>query len=344
MWAKAPTEGEVAEMLDVNRRAGIAALAIALVTAVVAAPTHAANKAAAPTTVKLGVIPIAAMAPIQLGITKGFYGRQGINLSINKNLALPSYLPSVASGAVDGVTLNYGQLASGASAGLPLVAINTLNVGGLTPERDDPQLVTRSDSGITKVADLRGKTIAVSALGSTQEVTVRRAAQRAGIGATSVKLVAVPFAQMGAVMRSKQVDAALIGEPFTTQLKQQLQIRVLAGGTLVWRKGQQNAVLIMSRKWWNENRAVGLKLQHATRQAVDYAARHPREVRAILPSFTGLPAAVTSRQVLPRYVSTIDVKDAQNTARIMKAYGVLKTVPDMSKFVIKPKPAPTTKR
>lgn len=323
-----------------SSRAGIALLTAIVLTAIGAMPAQAANKAAARAKVDIAIISIAHMAPIQLGIEKGFYRRQGIDVVLNKNLAQTAYPQAIVSGAIDGYTVQYGVLAIGVAAGIPLVGINTLTAGGLTAETDDPQLVTRADSGIRSVADLKGKTIAVNNVGSVQEITVRRAAQRAGIGATSVKVIGIPFAQMGSVLRNKQVDAALIADPFTTQLKQQIKLRLLAGSSIVWRKGQQVATLVMSRKWWDANKAVGRRLQLATRQAVDYAARNPREVRRLLPAFTGVPASVTSRQPLPRFVSKMDVRDIQNTARVMRAYNAIKTLPDMSKFLIPPPAAP----
>lgn len=326
-------------------RTAVAMLAAALVTTIGAAPAPAANKSAARTTVQIALTSTSQAAPFYLGIKKGFYARQGIDLKINKDITIQATLASVASGAVDGSGLTVGGFVAGVAGGLPLVAINTTSTGGLTPETDDPQLVTRADSGITKVADLRGKTIAVGGFGGALEVSARRAAQRAGIGATSIKLISVPFPQMGALLRTKQIDAALMAEPFTTQLKRELDIRVLAGGTLVWRKGQQFYCLMMSRKWWDANPALGRRLQLATRQSVDYAGRNPREVRALLPSLTGVPASVTNRQTLPRYVSKMDLKDIQNTARVMKAYNAVKVLPDMSKFVIQPpaKKAPRKK-
>lgn len=321
-------------MVKATRRIGVAACVAALGIAVFAMPGQAAKKSAAQTKVTIGVIPIAQFVALQLGVEKGFYGRQGIDLQLNKRISSGALVQVIASGAVEGSTLNYGTLSQAVSSGVPVVAINTITAGAIRPEDDDPQLLTREDSGIKSVADLKDKKVAVNNVGGSQEVTVRRAAQRAGISATSVKVVGVPFPQMGSLVRSKQVDAVLIGDPFATQLKEQVKMRLLSGSTSIWKKGQQFGSLLVSRKWWDANRALGRKLQFATRQSVDYAARHPEAVRAALPGFTGVAKEITDKQVLPRFYSKQDLKDIQNTARVMKAYNMIKELPDMRKHVI----------
>jgi NitT/TauT family transport system substrate-binding protein len=70
------------------------------------------------------------------------------------------------------------------------------------------------DSPIHSVADLRGKTIAVNAFGSTPDTVLNVTLRKAGVDRKDLRVVEVTFPSIGAALRSKRVDCGVLPLPF----------------------------------------------------------------------------------------------------------------------------------
>jgi NitT/TauT family transport system substrate-binding protein len=81
-------------------------------------------------------------------------------------------------------------------------------------------------SGITKPADLAGKTIAVNLTQNIQTLTTSAVLAADGVNASSLHYVQIPFPDMGAALAANRVDAISAVEPF-------LSAALAAGGKLV---------------------------------------------------------------------------------------------------------------
>lgn len=84
-------------------------------------------------------------------------------------------------------------------------------------------LVARSDTGIQTVTDLKDKTIAIPAKGNTNEISLRLLLQQAGIslgrGVDNAHLIVRSPADTLISFRQKEIDAALVPEPWGTQIE-----------------------------------------------------------------------------------------------------------------------------
>jgi NitT/TauT family transport system substrate-binding protein len=74
-------------------------------------------------------------------------------------------------------------------------------------------LVVLADSGIVRLSDLRGKTIAVNSRRNIVDLSILRAIKDKGLSAKDIKLVELPFKDMETALRSKRIDAAPLPEP-----------------------------------------------------------------------------------------------------------------------------------
>ncbi|MBM7567866.1 NitT/TauT family transport system substrate-binding protein [Paenibacillus sacheonensis] len=83
-------------------------------------------------------------------------------------------------------------------------------------------LVARKGSGVTSVKDLAGKLVAIPTKGSTNEISLRLLLQEQGLKATTDKsgaqLIAMAPADTLTAMKQGQIDAALLPEPWGTQI------------------------------------------------------------------------------------------------------------------------------
>ncbi len=83
-------------------------------------------------------------------------------------------------------------------------------------------LVVRSEAGIKNVTDLNGKTVAIPTKGSTNEISLRLLLKQFGLkvtdDASGVQIVTRAPADTITGFRQKQIDAALLPEPWGTQI------------------------------------------------------------------------------------------------------------------------------
>src|SRR5918999_541618 len=114
-----------------------------------------------PTTLRVGVIPIADVAPLYLGMEKGFF--EEVQLKIEPQLAEggAAITPAVVSGDFQIGFSNTISLLIAASEDLPVEIISQGVLGGKTEKEAWADLLVLKDGPIKDPKDLEGKTIAV---------------------------------------------------------------------------------------------------------------------------------------------------------------------------------------
>ena len=132
------------------------------------------------TTLRVGVIPIADVAPLYLGIKQGFFEEE--NLKVEPQLAEggAAITPAVLSGDFQIGFSNTVSLLIAASKDLPVTIISQGVLGGKTEEEAWADLLVLKDGPIKEPKDLEGKTIAVNTLKNICEVTIRKSLVRHG--------------------------------------------------------------------------------------------------------------------------------------------------------------------
>lgn len=100
--------------------------------------------------------------------------------------------------------------------------------------RDGTALMVHKDSGIFRIEDLVGKTVAVPNRYSNQRLLIFKALRDRGIPLDAVKLVEMPPPDMPAALYAKAVDGITSGEPFMGQTELDGYGRVLYLTKDVW--------------------------------------------------------------------------------------------------------------
>lgn len=137
-----------------------------------------------------------------LGKERGYFDEAGINLTINEGRGSVVATQVVGSGAEQFGTADGMSVIQSMSKGMPIKAVMTLqDVGALG-------VVYLKESGIEKLEDLKGKTLALTAGDSlTQQWPV--VAEANGLTEDSVSLVYMDAAAKPVSLMNKQVDAML---------------------------------------------------------------------------------------------------------------------------------------
>ena len=205
-------------------------------------------------------------------------------------------------------------------AGLDLVVIAG---GGVYPLFGDV-LVARPGSGVTKPADLKGKTVGVPGIGALLDVMLRRNLKQNGVDPKDVKFVEVGFPQAADALRSGQIDAYPAQAPFTAQ--------ILGSGAGVavsnWLQstpdGTLTTVIATTRKWATEHKDDVQKIRDAMKEAEAFEKGNDAATFAAIGKHTGLDPKIVAKIPVPNLVVDITDKQAQFWIDIAKEQGLIK--------------------
>jgi sulfonate transport system substrate-binding protein len=175
-------------------------------------------------------------------------------------------------------------------------------------------LVTRKDSAITKVADLKGKRVAVTR-GTDPHIFLVRALADAGLTEKDVKLVLLQHADGRLALERGDVDAWAGLDPMMASAE------VESGANLFFRKPEANTwgILNVREEFAKENPEIVKRVLAAYEEARKWSLANPEEVKKIFIAATKLPEAVVDRQLKTRTELTHNVIGAPQRDSILAA-------------------------
>ena len=250
---------------------------------------------------------------------------------------------AMASGNVQIGEAGSSPIAAAASQGLDIQLFWILDAIA-----DAEQLVARNGGGVTRVADLRGKTIAVPFV-STAHYQLIAALAEAGLTEADVRILNMRPPEIAAAWERGDIDATFIWDPMLARVKKSGTV-VISAGDLA-RKGKATFDgLVVDRAWAARNRDFLVTLvrliaaQDAAYAAKPWAADAP-EVAAIARITGSVPADVPASlaayrfptleaQASPAWLGGGAARALTETAEFLKAQGRVQALaPDYGRFV-----------
>jgi NitT/TauT family transport system substrate-binding protein len=290
-----------------------------------------------PATLKVGVIPIGDVAPVYLGVQKGFFKEQKLTIKPQLAEGGAAIVPAVVSGEDQIGFSNVTSLIIAGSKNLPVQIIAQGDAGGASPtakEAYDAVLV-KGGSSLRSPKDLEGKTIAVNTLQNVGPLTINTALEQKGVDYKKVKYVEVPFPDMNAALDAGRVDAIWVVEPFVTQGLGQ-GARPLLYPIEQTAPNFTVATYFASKSYIEKNGDVVDRFVRAINKSLEYAQSHPEEVRKIVLTYTKIPAPAAQKMVLPMWSAELGRPTIEKTAQLAEKYGFVKKQPDLDKLIRQP--------
>lgn len=287
---------------------------------------------AGPVTLKVGIIPIADVAPLYLGMDQGFFEEE--NLTIEPQLAEggAAIVTSVVSGDYQIGFSNTTSLIIASTQNVPVQIISQGVLGGATPEEAWDAVLVSKDSPIRTSEDLEGKTIAVNAVKAVGELTINTALEKEGVDYTTIDYFEVPFPEMNAALEAGDVDAAWVVEPFVTQGK-------AAGARAILFPYEQTtpnmtiATYFASRQYMEENGDVVERFVRAMQRSLEYAQENPDAARKIVLEYTEIPPEAAEAMTLPQWQSDLNLPTIETTAQLAEEYGFIEEQPNLDELI-----------
>ncbi|MFA6554599.1 MAG: ABC transporter substrate-binding protein [Candidatus Paceibacterota bacterium] len=162
--------------------------------------------------VRIGYIPILDCSQIYVAKQQNYFSQNELDVELVPLSSGPAIIQALSSGAID---IGFANLATIVFYEQTSPRLNRLS-GGTRMDKyySEAGLVVLTDSGIEKIADLKGKTIAVNSRRNIVDLAVLKAIKSARLSANDITLVEIPFKDMETAIRAKRIDAATLPEPF----------------------------------------------------------------------------------------------------------------------------------
>ncbi len=290
----------------------------------VGASAGASDRALA--TVTVDTLPIANGLPLDLGISKGFFEKRGIEIKKTVLQSGNDIVLALSNNNGDIGYIGWTPAFIANTSGIDIVTAAASEVEGTNIADNWQNLMVKGSSSIRTPQDLAGKTIAVNALKGVGEVVIRGALKAVGVDQNSIKLVVIPFPAMRTALANGQVDAAHMPEPFMSQSMNQDGARIVMAPGPAIMPFLPNGVYVARTAWSKENPALSRQFRLALNESLIYAQGHPDEIRALLP-------AATRDIRLPVWSPILDRKKLLQLAQLAKEFGAIQRLPDFTKLV-----------
>jgi NitT/TauT family transport system substrate-binding protein len=300
------------------------ALAVALATAAVAGCTSSSSvpggAGAGLTHIDVGVLPIIDDAPVFIALQHGLFRAQGLDVTpvvLNSGEAATQEL---LSGKLEFAFSNYVTTILAASQGAKLRIV----ADGAQTLPDTNVIMIEKGSAIRSVQYLRGKTIAVNALGNIGSLMADSTLQTYGVPVNSVKFKVIPFPQMAAALQDRSVDAAWMAEPFITQAGEQIGAEELADTASGAMTNFPIAGYEALAEYSQQHPSTIAAFQRALVQAQALAATRSVVEQALPMYINGIPPQLVAAVHLDSYPTSLSQTRLQRVADTMAAAGMLK--------------------
>lgn len=281
---------------------------------------------------QVGIVPVVDVAPLYLGIEKGFFEEEGLDVEPYIAQGGAAIIPAVVSGEQAIGFSNIVSLLLAEENDLPVQVIAQGIQATDDPENDTAAIGVLADSDITEPKDLEGKTIAVNTLANISELTVKAALAGEGVDVDTLNLVEVPIPDMVGQLESGQIDAAGFVEPFVTVGKNE-GFRMIIYDRVATEPQMTVATYFTSKEFLESDPEVVEGFVRAMNRSLEYATEHPDEARDAISQYTEIPPEVLDEVVLPLWQTDLNVPSIEKLAELMVTYGISDEAPDVDALI-----------
>lgn len=230
--------------------------------------------------------------PSIISVANGYFKAElgpGVNLKLFSSG--PAALSALASGALPFMCgLGFPPVISAIAKGVPLQVV-------FNQERytKDAGLVVKAKSGITSVAQLKGKTVAI-VIGSQSSFELATFAKQAGLPLTSVHQLNMSPPEMQSAWTTGQVQAAIVWDPVFDYLSSHGG-RVLATDADLPPTATSFNICVANKSYASAHPTVAEAFEKALGDGVNYLDKHTSEAYNVMAKAAGITVATAKTEI-----------------------------------------------
>jgi NitT/TauT family transport system substrate-binding protein/taurine transport system substrate-binding protein len=282
--------------------------------------------------------------PSIISVANGYFQKElGSQVQLKLFSSGPAALSALASGALPFMCgLGFPPVIAALAKQVPLQVV-------FNQERytQDAGLVVRSSSGITTVAQLKGKTVAI-VIGSQSSFELADFVKAAGISLSSIHELDMSPPEMQSAWATGQIQAAIVWDPVFDYLSSHGG-RILASDANLPPTATSFNICVANKGYAAAHPVVAAAFEKALGDGVNYLNAHPTQALAVMAKAAGITVATakteiagydifslsdqTSADVLGSGKGTGSSGTAQsllNNWKVLYAAGVITTAPPAS--------------
>ena len=276
---------------------GIAILVIAAVTVGVFAVFYAPPTAEKPVqvTVMMPFVPVPPLAPYYVGIEKGFYAEEGLNVSLQFTpKGSGDAITQLVGGNAQFTQVNGDSLITARSKDLPIVAIYQVGHENLFGA------IVKNNTNITSPRDLEGKTVAVPGPNAPMEITIKAMIENEGGDYNTVNFVYVGASIVPVLAEGKAdaIGAYMVQEEILKSMG--VDIKTFYGKD--YGANFVTQCIATTEDIANNNPELVRKFIRATHKAYKYSVEHPEEAIDIFVKYNPQTNRELALRIWKRYI------------------------------------------
>lgn len=283
------------------------------------------------TPVTVGILPLAALAPVHHGIDQGYFEDEGLDVTLEIGQSGAAMTPSVISGEYQFALGTYISLMLARENDVGVQVVSNLANGSDNPDRGTDGLLVAPDSGIDSMEDLAGKTIAVAGLQGIQEVAVPAFLDEHDIDYSDIRFTEVPFPDMNDAVQTGEVDVAAQVEPFVTLGEDAGLVRLLDPIHEAL-PSMPLGNIFASQEWLEDNPDVANAFYHALQRSLEDASDETA-MREAIAANTETPPELVERMALDNWQPEIDRDALEVVGELAAKYGILEEEPNVNELI-----------
>ncbi len=269
-------------------------------------------------------------APAFVAYHNGIFKEEGLDVNFVQ-MGFEDLKSGLASGKVSGTVGNFAWFKP-IEQGLQIKITGGLHAGCINA-------VAPPDSGIASIADLKGKTIGVDAIGGGPMIILSIELKKKGIDPkTDVQWKAYPPAQLEAAIDKKEIQAFIVWDPFGADLvKNKKYVQLLGNGSDEPYKSGYCCYSVVSNKLVENDPEAAAAFTRAVLRAAEWVGLHTREAAQLEVDQKYVAISVDEdEEFIKQYVWKPGVKDAAKDVKFFieqtKDQGILDPSTDVNEL------------
>jgi NitT/TauT family transport system substrate-binding protein len=252
---------------------------------------------------------------------KGFFEKRGIDVTLTR-IANGSTIPAAMIGGsmtIGTITPPILMQANDAGLGLKILSIASIQ----SSKNPTASVVIGADAKIEKPSDFVGKKVGAPGLNSVMHVMFVRWLKSKNVDDGRVTFVEAAFPQFGDLLKGKQIDAALVVEPFRTRIASSGVGKTYANFFSDVRDNVIFSLYAVTGDWAVKNPKAVQAVREALDEAVAFIRDNPDEAKKSQITYLGLPAEVVASLPLATFQTKIEPPEVQYWIDLTKELGII---------------------